>query len=577
VKKRLLVVMGLFVTFAGVLRAAGGDELAGESETARTLKKRVLSAPEETGPMSLTRSAAAIKSTFQIMPFVVMGGGEAKVLTQRGGLTLGTESSGGVKSESEEKNAEGSRQTLTQEHYEARPGYGLLSGSYGLPSSWAGTLIGGRQVGDWDFLVQANGRGRQGQSVYPLSTADPQLAAGQRLGAEGQAGWQVADDHRLSLDMDWDQRSQSLLAPLAGGSLTRRQAGGTLAWKANFADLFRQTVEVRGRDTHADASLGGGVSGGFEESLAGLKANWERDFQELPGHSGIAVGAEGTWASTGVSNHWEAPVFYSGDASLRFGLWPGSSFSGGILGQGLSSGFDSESFLFPEASWNQRLTGNVSLFALYDPGLSASWFAPNFYDKDLVVPSQTLLPERDSQRAHAGLRLSIGESSLEAEGFFVQSDQTWVLDDVGGASPAGVLQAVNAGSAQRWGAELQQEFAFSRDVSETLHYRWQRGALAQGGNLTYFPQHDANVGLKASRGIWGGQASVHYLSHRWVRMNGVEQTDPFASLDVRLECRLTEGFTIFGEGLNLLGQDVQEWAGYAEARPYVGLGATLKY
>jgi hypothetical protein len=174
------------------------------------------------------------------------------------------------------------------------------------------------------------------------------------------------------------------------------------------------------------------------------------------------------------------------------------------------------------------------------------------------------------------LRSSWGERLKgEVSGFVQEGTHVRVWDDPGFSH---VWTEADGGSIQRWGLELRQEAGLSADWSQELEWRWQTARNFDAPtHVTFYPEHEGRLGLKFAKDRLEAGASLHYVSARWVRQAADEQTPPSLSLDAKLEWHLSQGFTIFTEGLNLLAQDVEEWEGFREPGPYVGLGATLSF
>lgn len=588
--KTLILAVLLAGSFPLIGRGASHDEpLAGEAEATPVAKKGMpaAEAPEEHGPLSLTRSARENRPTFQLPEMVITGQGEAKAISQRGELRLDDSSAGLKSSPAEEegsKNESGeAKRSLDGASYLDRPAYGQVSGALGLPGAWAFDLLYGRQEESWNVLAQARSHGKQTAPSGLFSGDGPTIQGWQDHGLGGHFGWESSASNRFDLDLEVDSREQALRAPLAG-SLARGLGRAEFSWGAVFEGLFRQTLSIEGAAARLD-SRDAAPAFGFREDRGTLKGRWESGVPGLPGRNTLSWGGEATllgqqsYPGFGLTGGGRSPLWISGDLGGRFSIWPGASLGVAVTGQSwsVSSPVEASAWgLWPRLQWDQRLNGQWSLFAAYEPSLAQPLFSGSLYSRDLGVPNPLLLPEREFLKASGGVRTHWRETvALELSGFYRESERFRVWDD---PAALGVWSETDAGRVRRLGLNFQEDSPLGPAASQFFNYRWQKAEnLDTAAQVPFFPEHEARLGVKYFSHPWLTTASLHGVSARWARQSGGTSMEPALGLDLREEYQWSEGFTIFAEGLNLLAQPLQEWEGYPEARPYLGLGAIARF
>jgi len=264
----------------------------------------------------------------------------------------------------------------------------------------------------------------------------------------------------------------------------------------------------------------------------------------------------------------------------RFGLGleplRGTRLRVGIAVHGVS-GDDAATLVAPEVSLDQRLKGGYGVFASFKPSLELARLGGTRFDQELALPSTSLRPQRDSLNLRGGLRALPREGfSLEAAGFHRETEDAIQADD---PLQTRVWTLVNTGRLASTGAELKAEAALPLALSATVQarYEYARNLDSPDRKVTFAPEWSGRAGVDGRWAAFTGSLGLVVLGPRWARQNATDAMDPAFDLQARLGYDVKDTLTLFAEGRNLLNQPVAAWEGYPEARPWLGLGATLRF
>lgn len=571
------VFLGALLLSLPLLAGAASQEepLAGEQEEAApTPSKAGAALPEESAPMSATRTARPV-AAFQLPEFVISGGGEKKALTGRGSLQYGVDTSGGFKASPGEEGAskgqmqvQAQRQDLGELSATAKPGYGQARMAYGLRNSMDVDAFYGRQAGPWAFLARGDAAMSDGGELPELL---PALAQSGREGLGLRVSRELSDGGQASLQGDarWRRRfwtRSSLPAPRLERFLGVAQG----AWEGGGA--WRPRVSVEGQ--HAWSGLPG-LGLVYAEDFGRVQLQLSRLVAGRTGSALLEGGAE--FGSQAVSTPlgrrllpWRAWV----DSGFR--PWAGGRLQLGVSADGVSGDAD-ELLISPRLRLDQRLGARSGLFASTQGGIDLPSLRGAAFELDTVLPDPRLRPSRRVVDAELGLTHAPAPAwRLELTGFVRQNEEAFMPDD---PLRSGLWLQTRVKTLRLLGLRLGQSWEGPSGWSQEAGLVLRQAMLLDLGHLspTFVPVWEASFKVGRHWGPWSASLSLLARAESNASLNGSSSAPAFADLGAGLRYDVNRALSLLAEGRNLLAQSRQEQPGYAEAAPYLGIGALLRF
>jgi hypothetical protein len=572
----LLLALG----FAAVPAWAGKEELAGETETAKPMVRPTEIAADEEGPVALTRGAQA--PTFKMPEVLIIGEGEAKALTDRGDAQAKVDTRGGIQASPGEQGAskqqagaEGSKQALGDISRTALPSFGQITLGYGLADTSLAELFYGRQWGDANAQLEAAWHGSQGAPVdTPAGKGlDPwrddwrvAVLGDDRLGAHQLLSAQLAGEGR-----DW----ASTNLDDGHGSLSRTRLLGGLTWEGPLGADVRQALSLdAARSEQRTPDLGQA----FTEAGGRAHGLWESSLDTRLALVDAALEAGyGLWNQGG---DWGSRNLNQALAGFSLGLepLPGARLHLGLKLQSDGDAAERSTELLPQASWEQRLGASFGAFARFAPEQSLPRLSEDaLFSEAPVMPNPALRAQHDSLNLALGLRAALPRGiAAELSAYDRQVMDTVVWDDPTGK---GVWSQVNAGLVEFQGLLLKAEGEAPGGLKAGLSARAERSVndTDSDRHVPFHPDFSGRLDLAEAWGAWQPSLALDWQGARWMRQLGGPQLDPYAGLGLRLAYAWGPSWLFFIEGRNLCNMAVEEFEGGPDARPMVGLGATLRF
>jgi hypothetical protein len=129
------------------------------------------------------------------------------------------------------------------------------------------------------------------------------------------------------------------------------------------------------------------------------------------------------------------------------------------------------------------------------------------------------------------------------------------------------------------GLEARQNAPLGREWQEDLRVRLSDTVVldSPGTEATFSHYLEGDAGLSWNRGIWKLALRGLFMGQRQERSSGDALLPAYVDLRFKAEAAFSANWSVMLEGRNLLSQPVQEFSGYADPAPFVGLGATFQF
>jgi hypothetical protein len=561
------------------------DELAGEKETiSRPLSKPASVELDQGGPVTLSRSAmGASQPSFELPEFVITGGGERKAVSSRPELSTWMDTSGGIKASPSEADAskgqvgaQAGRQTLAAATETARPAYGEAQLLYGLANTLEAGAFYGQEWGPFFYLLQGEHDSSDGgpASVGPVGipVATENQFIHDMLQAHG--GWRLDGGSQLGLELGSRWRERLLTQDPLPDPWTRRSLyQGGLSWEGAPSSAFRQRYHL---DADQAQVLLPGLGRAYEEGLVELQADLEK---ELLSRQSRTVLVSHLYAGRLDQNDADRSSWLLGGWLMaRIEAWQGGRLSLGISLDSVSGGV-SDMLVAPRAEFEQRLGGGLGLWARFNPGLELPTLTglDGLFDKDQALPGTRTQPSKDSSNLEAGISAALpAQVELEIKGLLRQNENSVFLDDPRGQ---GLWMAGNVNGASRVGVEVDERAPLGGGFSERLSLKWQSVSLTDSPGLeaTFAPALEGEGWLQWRQGPWSAGLGAVASASREGRLAGGDTLPAYTDLRITGGYDFNAWLSLMAQARNLLGEEVEEFSGYADPAPFVGAGLKVKF
>jgi hypothetical protein len=562
--------------------AAGSDELAGEQEPLKKIEAKPSPVEAEgSGQISLTKTTRTQAPSFELPEAVVTGSGEHKASSSRPDLSVALDTSGGIKANPGEASASkdqlgsvGPRQSLGGLTETPKPAYGQVRALYGLANTFDAGAFWGQEFRRAYYLLEGEGAFSDGgpPQVPGLFTANQNSSSG--LFARG--GWRQEGGPQWSAELAarWRDRLWTR-NPLPAPDLSRTLYGANLAYEGSPQASLRHTVKLSVGQAQA---LLPGAGTAYTEQLLGATVDLEKEVLTVWKRIlfSSSMYAQNLNLNQGLRNDWLTGVWLM----TRIEPWSGAQLG---LGVSLDCATDQpdDILVAPRFEFEQRLGTNASAWLRFTPRLELPTLqgAQGLFEKDTVFPAAKVTASKDLVRLEGGLSTSLkGNIDLELKGFVRQNKDAIQWDDPAGV---GLWSAGNVAGMRSAGATLSESAPLSpgRALKEHASLSWQGSELLDSPGLgaTFFPAWKSEAGLDWAQGPWKVSLNALYLAERQGRLAGGDLIPAYVDLRLNMEYAYNDHLSFLAEARNILAQPVQEFSGYADPSPFVGLGAAYQF
>lgn len=242
---------------------------------------------------------------------------------------------------------------------------------------------------------------------------------------------------------------------------------------------------------------------------------------------------------------------------------------------------------FPN-SLNFKLSGvyNLSDDTSIKASVSKSYRAPTF--NDLFWPNDGFSegnPDLDPETGYAAeVGISMMKERFEVDGF---AFTRYVIDGIDWADTGPFWQPSNVGKAIYPGAEINGNFHFLHNFSFALNYSFIYSFILEGSTVDYdlsddkrvrnVPVHQMGAAIEYRDKRNTGRLEAEYMGKRYTDEENTDEVDSFVVLNAHYQRKLSDHFTMFVSGENILNTVYEVMDGYVMPSLFIRTGLEASF